>query len=155
MQPGATKSPQLWYGEFPVFWDVMLCQWTNGPWWFAGLCYLHLWGTSWTAWPLKKKTLDSFKMLQNHATTHNIPEDQNPQLCCHKNLKSCTVQNRTFIGSCSANILAEYNQQDATFHNLFISVGRSTCFRRFFRPSSGCSLARLAAGSSNGLTITG
>jgi len=32
---------------------------------------------------------------------------------------------------------AQYNQQDASFHNLFISVGRCTCFRRFFRPSSG------------------
>jgi len=30
-----------------------------------------------------------------------------------------------------ANILTEYDQQDATFHNLFISVRRSTCFRRF------------------------
>jgi len=29
------------------------------------------------------------------------------------------------------------NQQDATFHSLFISVRRSTCFGRFFRPSSG------------------
>jgi len=45
--------------------------------------------------------------------------------------------NLTFIGSCIANIFADYNQQDATFHNLFISVRRSTCFRRFFRPSSG------------------
>ena len=32
---------------------------------------------------------------------------------------------------------SEYNQQDAAFHNLFISVGRSTCFRRVFHPSSG------------------
>jgi len=32
---------------------------------------------------------------------------------------------------------SEYNQQDATFLNLFISVRRSTCFRRVFRPSSG------------------
>ena len=63
---------------------------------------------------------------------------------------------------------AEYSQQDAAFHNLFISVGRSTCFRRVFRPSSGAqnctysvrplllpaaSLARLAAGNSNGLTL--
>jgi len=32
---------------------------------------------------------------------------------------------------------AKYNQQDATFHSLFISVRRSVCFRRFFRPSSG------------------
>jgi len=33
--------------------------------------------------------------------------------------------------------LAEYNQQDATFHNLFISVRRSACFRRLSRLSSG------------------
>jgi len=69
-------------------------------------------------------------------------------------------------------IFSEYNQQDATFHNLFISVRRSTCFRRFFRPSSEAqnrthsvrylsdrhcylllALARLAAGSSDGLTL--
>jgi len=43
----------------------------------------------------------------------------------------------TFIGPCIANIFGEYNQQDAAFHNLFISVRWSTCFRRFFRPSSG------------------
>ena len=64
---------------------------------------------------------------------------------------------------------AEYSQQDAKFHNLLISVRRSTCFKRVFRPSSGaqnctysvrpillraCSLASLAAGSSNGLTHT-
>ena len=34
-------------------------------------------------------------------------------------------------------IFAEYNQKDASVHNLFISVRRSTCFRRVFRPSSG------------------
>jgi len=34
-------------------------------------------------------------------------------------------------------IFTEYNQQAGTFHNLFISVRRSTCFRRFFHPSSG------------------
>ena len=80
--------------------------------------------------------------------------------------------NLTFIGPCIANIFAKYNQQDAKFHNLFISVRRSTCCRRVFRPSSGaqnctysvrywsdryCYLllaARLAAGSSNGLTNT-
>ena len=38
----------------------------------------------------------------------------------------------TFICPCIANIFSEYNQQDATFHNLFISVRRSTCFRRGF-----------------------
>jgi len=71
-----------------------------------------------------------------------------------------------------ANIFAQYNQQDATFLILFVSVGRSTCFRRFFRPSSGAqnctysvrylsdqycylllALARLASGSSNGLYV--
>ena len=40
----------------------------------------------------------------------------------------------TFIGPCIANTFSECNQQDATFHNLFISVRRSTCFGRFFRP---------------------
>jgi len=68
-------------------------------------------------------------------------------------------------------LFAEYNQQDAAFHNLFISVRRSTCFRLFFRPSPGAQnctysgrylsdhycyllLAKLAAGNSNGLTNT-
>jgi len=45
--------------------------------------------------------------------------------------------NLKFTGPCVANIFAGYNQQDATFLNLFISVRRSTCCRRFFRPSSG------------------
>jgi len=43
----------------------------------------------------------------------------------------------TLIDPCIPNIFAECNQQDVAFHNLFISVGRSTCFWRFFRPSSG------------------
>jgi len=34
-------------------------------------------------------------------------------------------------------IFAEYNQENATFHHLFMSVRRSTCFRRVFCPSSG------------------
>jgi len=38
----------------------------------------------------------------------------------------------TFIGPCIVNIISEFNQQDATFYNLFISVRRSTCFRRGF-----------------------
>jgi hypothetical protein len=45
--------------------------------------------------------------------------------------------NLTFIAPCIANIFAEYNRQDATIHNFFIPVRRSTCFRRFFRPSLG------------------
>ena len=75
-----------------------------------------------------------------------------------------SVLKLTFIVSCIANIFSECNQQDATFHNLFTSVRRSTCFRRFFRPSSGvqnCTYSvrhlsdrycylMLAAGNSNG-----
>jgi len=45
--------------------------------------------------------------------------------------------NLTSIGPCIANIFTQYNHQDATFLNLFISVRRSTCFRRVFRPASG------------------
>jgi len=43
----------------------------------------------------------------------------------------------TFICPYVANIFAAYNQQDATFLNLFISIRRCTCFRRVFLPSSG------------------
>jgi len=34
-------------------------------------------------------------------------------------------------------LFAQYNQQAATFYNLFISVRSSTCFGRVFRPSPG------------------
>jgi len=37
----------------------------------------------------------------------------------------------------SYSVFSEYNQQDANFLKLFISVRRSTCFRRVFGPSSG------------------
>jgi len=40
--------------------------------------------------------------------------------------------NIAFTCPCIAIIFAAYNQQNATFHNLFISVRRSTCFRSFF-----------------------
>ena len=49
----------------------------------------------------------------------------------------CVAINLTYIGPCIANVFADYNQKDATFDNFFIYVKRSTCFRRFFRPSSG------------------
>jgi len=48
-----------------------------------------------------------------------------------------TTYSLTFVAPCIANIFSEYNRQDAMFLNVFISVRRSTCFRRFFRPSSG------------------
>jgi len=54
------------------------------------------------------------------------------------NVLRCTVSKTSkVICLCIANIFSEYSQQEATFHNLFISVRRSACFRRFFRPSSG------------------
>ena len=49
----------------------------------------------------------------------------------------CYLTDLTLTGPCVANMFSEYNQQDAKFLNLFISVRRSTCFRRVFRPSSG------------------
>ena len=52
-------------------------------------------------------------------------------------LEKYTNVNLTFIGPCIANIFAKYNQQYATFHNLFISVRRSTCFGLFFHSSPG------------------
>ena len=45
-----------------------------------------------------------------------------------------------FIGPCVANIFAEYNQQDATFHNLFISARRSTCRASCILYLVGCTL---------------
>jgi len=53
------------------------------------------------------------------AKTNNlIPKSQNLSLC-------------KYLAA------AGYNQKDATFLNLFISVRCSACFRRFSRPSSG------------------
>ena len=40
-------------------------------------------------------------------------------------------------GCVNRKCIFKYNQQDATLHNLFISVKCSTCFRRFLHPSSG------------------
>jgi len=69
----------------------------------------------------------------------------------------------TFICQCIANIFSYCNQQDATFLNLFISIIRSTCFRRVFPSiisssklhrylSDHCCYLLLAASSSNGWT---
>ena len=77
------------------------------------------------------------------------------------NLNSLGLTQHTFAFS-------EYNQQDGNVSQICLFfVRRSKCFRRVFRPSSGAqnctyrplllpaaSLARLAAGSSNGMTNT-
>jgi len=50
---------------------------------------------------------------------------------------------------------SEYNQQDAMFLNLFISIRRSTCFRRFFHPSSGAQKTEhTASGICQNITTT-
>ena len=118
-----------------------------------------------------------FLALHSHAFFQRYPHPlTSPRVKIHRRVKNTDLyanetNSLTFIGPCIANIYAEYIQQDATFHNLFISVRRSTCFSRFFpsiirssklhiqrqvfvRPIllPAASLARLAAGSSIGLT---
>ena len=75
----------------------------------------------------------------NLASRSLPPPQENPQQHTWnpKILSGCTFLNLTFIGPCIPNIFSEYNQQDATFHSLFIFVRRSTYFRRVFHPSSG------------------
>ena len=53
------------------------------------------------------------------------------RICLYCNTLYCVFT------KCVVIIFIEYNQQEATFHNLFISVRRSTCFIWVFRPSSG------------------
>ena len=43
------------------------------------------------------------------------------------------------------------NQQNATLHNLFIFVKCSTCFRRFFSPTSGAQTVYIAPGTLSNL----
>jgi hypothetical protein len=43
----------------------------------------------------------------------------------------------TFIWPCIVNVLLKYNQQDVTLYSILYYCKCSTCFRRFFRPSSG------------------
>jgi len=49
----------------------------------------------------------------------------------------CTEFAKHARGFSTTKDFAACNQQDATFHNLFISVRFSICFRRVFRPLSG------------------
>jgi hypothetical protein len=51
-----------------------------------------------------------------------------------------------FLIPCIFNIFPKCNQQDATFHNLFISIKRSTWFSRVFRPSSGAQTEHTVSG---------
>ena len=92
----------------------------------------------------KEKKNDRQKQRQWPSSCHDICRPQS-KFREHVNSSrtpefsvSCKqVKLLTFIGPFNTNIFSEYNQQDVTFLDLFISVRRSTCFRRFFRPSSG------------------
>jgi hypothetical protein len=55
-----------------------------------------------------------------------------------------TADNR--IGS-----ILEHNQQDATLRNILYYFQGSTCFRRFFRPSSGAQICTCSIGSLSNL----
>jgi hypothetical protein len=48
----------------------------------------------------------------------------------------CLLLFFTFMGPCIVNVF-KHNQQNATLHNGIYYYKRSTCFRRFLRPSSG------------------
>ena len=50
-------------------------------------------------------------------------------------------------GSVHRKRILKYNQQDATLHNLFVSVKCSTCFKRYLRPSSGAQTVYTASGT--------
>jgi len=65
-------------------------------------------------------------------TVFSTPDDG----CCDtRNMYSSSAVNKYLHTVASGWIFI--NIEDATFHNLFITVGRSACFRRFFLPSSG------------------
>jgi len=49
-------------------------------------------------------------------------------------LPSFLPYSRNVIHRNISNSFAEYNKQDAAFHSFFITLRRSTCFRRVFRP---------------------
>jgi len=69
-------------------------------------------------------------------------------------LQQYSIMHLTFIGPCIANIFLEYNQQDAAFHNLFISVRRSVCFRQFSVHHQELKPARTASGICQTITAT-
>ena len=70
------------------------------------------------------------------------------------NAKCDKTHDLTFICPCIANIFSEYNQRDVTFLGLFISVRRSTCFRRFFVHHQELKTAHTASGICQTITAT-
>jgi hypothetical protein len=81
-----------------------------------------------------------------HLTTNFLQKAL--QLCIQRTLlKSLRLSAKCIVGTVWCKFIRVYstlytlecNQQDATFYNnlLYLSMLCSTCFRRFFRPSSG------------------
>ena len=96
----------------------------------------------WSAW--QRETFSFFKQdfvrmtLESLYKSDNCVDDLITQNFAVREERIWNVfLDLTLICPCIVNICAEHNQQDATFHNLFISVRRSACFGRFFLPSSG------------------
>ena len=83
------------------------------------------------------------------VTRRYIAEKQTPHPHRYENLKNRRLwqdmplitarhwTNRLWGNQEIRNLSSEYNQQDAGFLNVFISIRHSTCFRRFICPSSG------------------
>ena len=68
-----------------------------------------------------------FKLSFSHIRVRNVITAHIQTVICIFDVHGSVHRRRIFT----------YNQQDATLHNLFISVKCSTCFRRFLRPSLG------------------
>ena len=81
-----------------------------------------------------------YPLIEKKKVKPAVPSENN-RLCITCILEQRFVLRRFFRTKInfwqSGYMFAEYNQQDATFHNSFISVRRCTRCRRFFRPSSG------------------
>ena len=102
----------------------------------------------WLCYTRNKNTLKIKRSLYAFTNNSTNPKSQARYAKYYKILIKVTkrakkqyysrlIENLTFICPRISNIFAEYNQQDANFLILFISVRRSTCFRRFYRPLSG------------------
>ena len=70
-------------------------------------------------------------------------------LCCqaHNQVTTLTTQNWRSWRRASLVYSFKYNQRDATLYNILYCCQCSTCFRRFYRPSSGAQTVHTVANS--------
>ena len=94
---------------------------------------LAIWISCWTC----SFTLATNLLLQSPSQYKTLQRITVVNCVINKSNKQIMTLFLTFVGPCITTIFAQCNQQNATFLNLFISVKCSTCFRRFFCPSSG------------------